>query len=295
MKWDDLRRSGNIEDMRSRGPVRGVGGRGGMRLLFPIAKMLIGTKIGRIVLVVGVVAYFMGFNPLALLETPSAMPQSGHVSAPAADDRGADFVAAVLAQTEDVWNAQFAAAGSAYREPKLVLFRGSVQSACGYADAQVGPFYCPVDQKVYLDLGFFDELSRRHNAPGDFAQAYVIAHEIGHHVQNLVGTLNKSHQAKQMARSNTQANAVQVKVELQADCYAGIWAHYVNAKGTILEPGDIQEALNAASAIGDDTLQKQAQGYVVPDAFTHGSSAERMAWFQRGFTSGQLQACNTGI
>ncbi len=295
MKWEDLRRSGNIEDMRSRGPVRGVGGRGGMRLLFPLAKMLIGSKIGRIVLVIGVVAYFMGFNPLALLDTPSAAPQSTQMAPSTQENDSAAFVSAVLAQTEDVWNAQFAAAGAAYREPKLVLFRGSVQSACGYADAQVGPFYCPVDQKVYLDLGFFDELSRRHGAPGDFAQAYVIAHEIGHHVQNLVGTLNKSHQAKQTAHSGTQANAIQVKVELQADCYAGIWAHYVNAEGTILEAGDIEEALRAASAIGDDTLQKKAQGYVVPDTFTHGSSAERMQWFQRGFQSGQLQACNTGV
>ncbi len=295
MKWDDLRRSGNIEDMRSRGPARGMGGgRGSMRLLFPLAKMLIGSKVGRIILVIGVVAYFMGFNPLALLDAPSAAPQSAQVNASPQDNESAAFVSAVLAQTEDVWNAQFAAAGASYREPKLVLFRQSVQSACGYADAQVGPFYCPVDQKVYLDLGFFDELSRRHGAPGDFAQAYVIAHEIGHHVQNLVGTLNKSHQAKQMARSTTQANAIQVNVELQADCYAGIWAHYIHAKGTILEPGDIQEALNAASAIGDDTLQKKAQGYVVPDTFTHGSSAERMEWFERGFQSGQLQACNTG-
>ncbi|RUM65845.1 MAG: hypothetical protein DSZ03_02060 [Sulfurimonas sp.] len=296
MKWDDLRRSGNIEDMRSRGPVRGAsGGRGGMRLLFPLAKMLIGTKIGRIVLIIGVVAYFMGFNPLALLDTPAVAPQNTAAPTTAQDNESAAFVSAVLAQTEDVWNTQFAAAGTTYKEPKLVLFRQSIQSACGYADAQVGPFYCPVDQKVYLDLGFFDELTRRHHAPGDFAQAYVIAHEIGHHVQNLVGTLNKSHQAKQMARSSSQANAVQVKVELQADCYAGIWAHYVNAKGTILEPGDIEEALNAASAIGDDTLQKQAQGYVVPDTFTHGSSAERMAWFNRGFKSGSLQACNTGL
>ncbi len=294
MKWDDLRRSGNIEDMRASGPARRGIGRGKMSMLLPVAKMLIGTKIGRIVLVVGVIAYFMGFNPLSLLDQSQPSQQSAQVQPSAKDDKTAAFVSAVLAQTEDVWNQQFAALGSQYKEPKLVLFRESVQSACGYASAQVGPFYCPADNKVYLDLGFFDELSRRHDAPGDFAQAYVIAHEIGHHVQNLVGTLDKSHKAKQMALNDSKSNAIQVKVELQADCYAGIWAHHVNAKGSIIEEGDIAEALNAASAIGDDTLQKKAQGYVVPDAFTHGSSSERMQWFKRGFDSGDIRVCSTG-
>jgi len=294
MKWDDLRRSTNIEDMRSSSGGRAAA-RGSMRMIWPIAQMLIGTKIGRIVLLIGVVAYFLGFNPLALLDSSAPSQPSAKVQSSAKDDTNAAFVSAVLAQTEDVWNEQFAALGGHYKEPKLVLFRQSVESGCGYASAQVGPFYCPVDQKVYLDLGFFDELKRRHNAPGDFAQAYVIAHEIGHHVQNLVGTLKKSHQAKQMAHGNEKkANAIQVKVELQADCYAGVWAHHLNAKGNIIEEGDISEALNAASAIGDDTLQKKAQGYVVPDAFTHGSSAQRMQWFEKGFRSGDIRACNTG-
>lgn len=291
MKWSDLRRSSNIEDLRSRGPVRGVGGRGGLRLLLPIAQFLIRSKIGRIVLVVGVVAYFLGFNPLALM-SPSVQQQSVAHTPSATEQSSAEFVSAVLAQTEDVWHKIFAKEGARYTEPKLVLFRQSVQSGCGFASAQTGPFYCPADQKVYLDLNFFDELKRRHNAPGDFAQAYVIAHEIGHHVQNLAGTLNKSHRAKQTARSENKANAIQVKVELQADCYAGIWAHHVHH---LLDTGDIEEALNAASAIGDDTLQKEAQGYVVPDAFTHGSAEQRMQWFQKGYRSGELRACETGI
>jgi predicted metalloprotease len=294
MKWDDLRRSSNIEDMRSSRSGRGAA-QGSMRMIWPIAQMLIGTKVGRIVLVVGAVAYFLGFNPLSLLDAPPSSEPSAQIQSSAKDNNNAAFVSAVLAQTEDVWNAQFSKLGGHYKEPKLVLFRHSTQSGCGFASAQVGPFYCPVDQKVYLDLGFFDELKRRHNAPGDFAQAYVIAHEIGHHVQNLVGTLKKSHQAKQMAHGNEKrANAIQVKVELQADCYAGVWAHHVNAKGTIIEAGDINEALNAASAIGDDTLQKKAQGYVVPDAFTHGTSKQRMQWFKKGFNSGDIRSCNTG-
>ncbi|MEA2112186.1 MAG: neutral zinc metallopeptidase [Campylobacterota bacterium] len=295
MKWDDLRRSSNIEDIRFKGGASRGAGRGSLRLLLPIAQMLIGTKVGRIVLVVGVVAYFLGFNPLALLDSSSSSSPSAKVQSSVADDRSAEFISAVLAQTEDIWGQQFAQLGGTYKEPKLVLFRQSVQSACGYASAQVGPFYCPADQKVYLDLGFFDELSQRHDAPGDFAQAYVVAHEIGHHVQNLVGTLNKSHKAKQLAQGDEKkANAIQVKVELQADCYAGVWAHHINAKGNIIEQGDIEEALNAASAIGDDTLQKKAHGHVVPDSFTHGSSAQRMQWFDRGFKNGNMRACNTG-
>ena len=262
-----------------------------MRMLIPLVKFLLGTKIGRVVLVVGVVAYFVGFNPLSLLDgtqTQRSAPQA--ISAK--DNKSAEFVSVVLGQTEDVWSKLFAEAGAAYQEPKLVLFRNSVQSGCGYAQSQMGPFYCPTDKKVYLDLGFFDELKSRHDAPGDFAQAYVIAHEIGHHVQNLLGTLNKSHTAKQAAISKTTANAVQVKVELQADCYAGVWAHYLDA---VLEDGDIQEALNAASAIGDDTLQKKARGYVTPDAFTHGSSKDRVTWFKLGYKGAKLSSCQTGI
>ena len=290
MKWDNLRRSNNVEDLRSEAPLRGVGrGRGGLRLALPIAQFLLKSKVGRIVLIIGVIAYFMGFNPLALLDNSASSTKL--VSSSKNDDKQAEFVSAVLGQTEKVWHHIFAKHGLTYVEPKLVLFRQSTKSGCGYASAQTGPFYCPVDQKVYLDLGFFDELKNQFHSPGDFAEAYVIAHEIGHHVQNLLGTLKKSHNLKSHS-SKRVANGVQVKVELQADCYAGIWAHYLDG---ILEDGDISEALNAANAIGDDTLQKQAKGYVVPDTFTHGTSKQRMAWFKRGYKSGKLSACQTGI
>lgn len=293
MKWEDLKRSTNIEDLRSQGPARGFGGGRGMNLLVPLIRMLMGTNIGRIILVIGAVAYFMGFNPLSLLDNTGQTPANKAVSSQE-EERTVQFVAAVLGQTEEVWGKQFSEHSGRYIQPKLVLFRGSVQSGCGFASAQVGPFYCPNDQKVYLDLSFFDELSQRHNAPGDFAQAYVIAHEIGHHVQKLEGTLDKAHSIQQSV-SKEKGNAIQVKVELQADCYAGVWAHHTQRERAVLEPGDIEEALNAASQIGDDTLQKQAQGYVVPDAFTHGSSAQRMEWFKRGYEIGTLEACRTGV
>lgn len=294
MKWEDNRRSSNIEDRRNESGVNlGGSSNNSMALLIPVVKMLIGTKIGRIVLVVGVIAYFMGFNPLALLNMGSTTTTSSNkVINQETDDKSAQFVSAVLAQTEDIWTKVFKQYNSTYVEPKLVLFRNSVKSGCGFASSQTGPFYCPADQKVYLDLSFFDELAKRHDAPGDFAQAYVIAHEIGHHVQNLVGTLNKVQKAKQNL-SDTQDNAIQVKVELQADCYAGLWAYYSKNDFNSLEEGDIQEALKAANAIGDDTLQKQAQGYVVPDSFTHGTSQQRMSWFKKGFETGDLKACNT--
>jgi len=296
MKWEDLKRSTNIEDLRSQGSSgrMNFGSGRGVNLLIPIVRFLMGTNIGRIVLVIGIIAYFMGFNPLSLLNT-TTQPSANHAVNSVSDDKSAQFVAAVLGQSEEVWGNLYAAEGRTYVQPKLVLFRGSVQSGCGYANAQVGPFYCPVDQKVYLDLSFFDELSARHNAPGDFAQAYVIAHEIGHHVQNLEGTLDKAHRAQQSALDKANANATQVKVELQADCYAGIWAHHTQKSRAVLEEGDLEEALNAASQIGDDTLQKQAQGYVVPDAFTHGTSAQRMKWFKRGFDTGRAEGCNTGV
>jgi len=294
MKWEDLRRSSNIEDLRSASFSRATGSRGSLRLIIPIAKFLLRTKIGRVVLAIGVAVWFgasfMGYDPLSLLDSAPTQQQSSYTSTKK-DEKSAQFVSAVLAQTEDIWGKIFRENGAKYEEPKLVLFRNSVKSGCGHASSQTGPFYCSADQKVYLDLGFFDELRSRHGAPGDFAQAYVIAHEIGHHIQNLTGTLTKSHNLKKRV-SKTKANAVQVQVELQADCYAGIWAHYLNG---VLEDGDINEALNAASAIGDDTLQKQAQGYVVPDAFTHGSSAERVKWFKRGYVGGKLNSCQTGI
>lgn len=293
MKWDDFKRSTNVEDLRAQGGARGFGGGGRMNLLYPIVRLLMGTNIGRIILVIGAVAYFMGYNPLALLDNTVQTPANKPVSS-AQEEQSVQFVSAVLGQTEEVWGNLFAQTGRRYVEPKLVLFRGSVESGCGYASAQTGPFYCPRDQKVYLDLGFFDELERSHHAPGDFAQAYVIAHEVGHHVQNLVGTLDKAH-SMQQSMSQEKGNAVQVKVELQADCYAGVWAYHTQHDRAALEEGDIEEALNAASQIGDDTLQKRSQGYVVPDAFTHGSSAQRMEWFKRGYEKGTLEACRTGV
>lgn len=286
MKWENLEQSDNVEDLRSRGPARSGGS---LRAILPIAQFLMKSKTGRVVLLIGVVAYFFGFNPLALLDQSSQPQQTAKSTTK--EDKEARFVGAVLGQTEKVWSKLFAEHGLRYKDPKLVLFRGSVRSGCGYANAQTGPFYCPADQKVYLDLGFFDELKRRFHAPGDFAEAYVIAHEIGHHVQNQLGTLKKSH-ALQARSSKKTANKVQVRVELQADCYAGVWAHYLDG---ILEDGDIQEALGAASAIGDDTLQKETQGYVVPDSFTHGTSKQRASWFLRGYKTGKMEACNTGI
>ncbi|MBU0923387.1 neutral zinc metallopeptidase [bacterium] len=295
MKWENNRKSSNIEDKRNEsGSNFGSNQNSSIMMLLPIIKMLIGTKIGRIILVVGVIAYFMGFNPLALLnmQESSSSNSSSSVVNTQKDDKSAQFVSSVLAQTEDIWSNVFSKYNANYIEPKLVLFRNSVKSGCGFASSQTGPFYCPADQKVYLDLSFFDELAKRHSAPGDFAQAYVIAHEIGHHVQNITGTISKVQKAKQ-GLNDKQENALQVKVELQADCYAGLWAYYSKKDFDSIEEGDIEEALNAASAIGDDTLQKKAQGYVVPDAFTHGSAVQRMAWFKKGFQNGTLESCNT--
>ena len=295
MKWEDNRRSSNVEDRRNESPSNfGSNQNNSMLAFLPIIKMLIGTKIGRIILIIGAISYFMGFNPLSLLDmVPSTQNSAAsQVINSKKDDNNAQFVSAVLAQTEDIWIKVFQKYNASYVEPKLVLFRNSVRSACGNASSETGPFYCPVDQKVYLDLSFFDELAKRHDAPGDFAQAYVIAHEIGHHVQNITGTIDKVQKEKQKS-STKQQNELQVKVELQADCYAGLWAYYSKKDFDSLEEGDIQEALNAANAIGDDTLQKKAQGHVVPDSFTHGTSKQRMSWFKKGFDTGDLKACNT--
>ena len=294
MKWENLRRSSNVEDFRSSDFSRVRSGGGGLRYIFPIAKFLLGSKIGRIILLIGVIVWgvssFLGYDPLSFLNaTQTNQNISRKISKQ--DEKSAQFVSAVLAETEDVWGKLFRQSGMNYVEPKLVLFRNGIKSGCGYASSQTGPFYCQVDQKVYLDLSFFNELSRKYHSSGDFAQAYVVAHEIGHHVQNLLGTLQKAHRLKRGVSKKT-ANAIQVKVELQADCYAGVWAHYLNA---VLEDGDIQEALHAASAIGDDTLQKQAQGYVVPDAFTHGRSVDRVRWFKTGYLGGKFSSCRTGI
>jgi len=297
MRWEDRDESRNVEDRRSQGGssgggMRGMPSMGTIMFLWPVIQRLLKTKFGWAIIGIGAVAYFSGFNPL------SSMMGGGSAAAPvnqAADDKQKRFISTVLGDTEKVWGDIFRQHGATYREPTMVIYRGSTKSGCGHASSQMGPFYCPADQKVYLDLGFFNELASKHNATGDFAQAYVLAHEIGHHIQNMEGTLSKVQQMKQQARGKAGANKLQVKVELQADCYAGVWAHHAEKRFHILEQGDIEEALRAASAIGDDTLQKEAQGYVVPDAFTHGSSEDRVKWFRKGIRSGDIASCNTGI
>jgi hypothetical protein len=289
MKWEGNRRSDNVEDRRGSGG--GFGGGMGPRIGGR------GIGIGTIVIAL-VGGWILGINPLTLLGALSgggAMPPSAQqapAQAPPANDKLAAFVSTVLASTEDVWAEQFRAAGGAYQAPGLVLFRGATRTACGQGQSAMGPFYCPADQKVYIDLGFFDTLDRRLGAPGDFAQAYVVAHEVGHHVQRLLGITAKVDGMRGRV-SEEQMNALSVRLELQADCLAGVWAHHSHKAKAWLEPGDIEEGLNAASRIGDDTLQRQSQGVVVPESFTHGSSAQRMSWFKRGLASGSMAQCNT--
>lgn len=294
MRWKGGRRSTNIEDRR--GQRTGIGGGSGSGLLSFIP-MLVRTKTGRIMLLVGVVIFFgsrlLGIDLLPLLlggggETSTGKPRE----LSAADKEMGDFVAAVLADTEDTWKAFFIQQGGTYSEPILVLFTGAVNSACGMASSAVGPFYCPGDQKLYVDLSFFQDLKLRHGAPGDFARAYVIAHEVGHHVQKLMGISDQVRQAAR-GKSKTEVNALSVRQELQADCFAGLWGHAANTERQILDPGDLEEALTAATAIGDDRLQKEAGRSVVPDSFTHGSSAQRVHWFRRGFESGDIASCDT--
>jgi len=294
MRWKGSRKSSNIEDRR--GQSAGIGGGSGSGLLSFIP-MLVRTKTGRIMLLIGVVVFFgsrmMGIDLLPMLlggggSTVSSEPRE---LTPAEKEMG-DFVAAVLADTEDTWQAQFNKLGGTYREPTLVLFTGRVNSACGMASSAVGPFYCPGDQKLYLDLSFFEDLKQRHGAPGDFAQAYVIAHEVGHHVQTLIGVSDKVRQAGR-GKSQAEVNALSVKQELQADCFAGLWGHAANTERQLLDPGDLEEALTAATAIGDDRLQREAGRGVVPDSFTHGSSAQRVKWFKTGFESGDINSCDT--
>jgi len=253
-----------------------------------------GIGIGGIILIL-IISWILGINPLTLLSGGDIGLDGGgyeqQTSSAPADDEAAAFIRTVLAETEDTWNGIFQASGENYREPTLVLFSGQVQSACGFASAATGPFYCPGDQKVYLDTSFFQELKQKFGAAGDFAEAYVIAHEIGHHVQNLIGVLPRFNQARQRM-SEVEANRMSVRVELQADCFAGVWAKFTDQRG-LLEQGDLEEALNAAQQIGDDTLQKRSQGYVVPESFNHGTSAQRMEWFGRGFESGDVNACDT--
>ena len=294
MKWKKWGKSRNVEDRR----MSSGRGSGGFRMpsiqtlmfLYPLVKPLLKSKLGLMVVGVGAIAYFGGFNPMNMLTgggstTPSTQEEKS------ADDEKSDMASGVLASTEEVWGDVFQQAGYRYSPPKMVLYRGNTRSGCGGADSAMGPFYCPNDQTVYVDLGFFDELKYKFEASGDFAQAYVLAHEVGHHIQNLQGTLEKVQ--KQKRGFGSDENALQVRVELQADCYAGVWANHAEKKMPFLEDGDIDEAMNAANKIGDDTLQKQSQGYVVPDSFTHGSSKQRMTWFLRGLKSGDLNSCNT--
>ena len=293
MRWQGRRQSSNIEDRRGGGGFGRSSPRIGMSL--PGGRRGGGLGIGTVVVIL-IVGWLLGVNPLTLLSNLDGggtytQTQDQTVETGAPDDEGGQFVATVLADTEDTWTAVFADGGRRYEVPTLVLFSGQTSSACGFASAASGPFYCPGDQKVYIDLAFFRELRDRFKAPGDFAQAYVIAHEIGHHVQNLLGILPKVNEERRRV-SQTEANALSVRVELQADCLAGIWAAEADRKG-LVEVGDVDEALNAAARIGDDTLQKQSQGYVVPDSFTHGSAAQRSRWFRRGYSEGRLDACDT--
>lgn len=278
MRLDNEQESQNIEDRRGSRVSRGA----------------IGGGIGTIAL--ALIAMFFGFDPSAILQ---GGPQSSISNEPipqtqqaGARDQGREFISRVLGSNERVWGEIFQKAGRQYTQPKLVLFSGQVQSACGFASAASGPFYCPNDQKVYIDLSFYQELSQRFKAPGDFAQAYVVAHEVGHHVQNQLGIMGKV-QAAQQRSSEREANALSVRLELQADCLAGIWANFANRERKILEPGDVEEGLNAAAQIGDDTLQKRSQGYVVPEGFTHGSAEQRVRWFRTGLQNGDLKQCDT--
>lgn len=279
MRWRKGRRSSNIEDRRGQ-RLRGGAFKGG------IGTIVVALALG----------YFLGIDPSVLLQLQQGLGSATTTETdyqPTPEEAElADFVSVVLADTEDTWREIFSKAGRTYEEPKLVLFSGSVRSACGMASAAMGPFYCPADQKVYIDLSFFSDLRQRHGAPGDFAQAYVIAHEVGHHVQTLLGTSKQVRQAQQ-GLGKSAANALSVKLELQADCYAGLWGNHADRSRQVLERGDIEEALNAATAIGDDRLQKQAQGYVVPESFTHGTSEQRVHWFKRGIEYGDDGKCNT--
>ena len=313
MRWEDGRRSDNIEDDRAAGNI-GNGGIGGGGFAgggfggggFGGGGIRIGGGLGLIAVVF--IALLFGVDPSALLQDLSGGDTASYQNAPDETiqrndqakldangedtDEMKDFVSTVLASTEDTWSEIFQQAGRQYRDPKLVLFSGSIRSACGFAQSASGPFYCPADSKVYIDLSFYDDLRERFHAPGDFAQAYVIAHEVGHHVQHLLGLTDKADRLR-ARMDQTQANALSVQIELQADCLAGIWANRADRERHIIEAGDIDEALQAAAAIGDDRLQKQMQGYVVPDSFTHGTSAQRVHWFKAGFASGNIADCDT--
>ena len=289
MKWEGNRESDNVEDRRS-DDGGGFGGGGGL---------LGGRSIGIGTIVVALLGgWVFGINPLTILSmlsgggSPAQVQQQAPAHRPPADDRMAAFVSTVLADTEDVWKDIFAKSGGTYQDPRLVLYRGATQTACGRGQAAMGPFYCPGDQKVYIDLGFYETLKNKLGAPGDFAQAYVIAHEVGHHVQNLLGISGKMDQMRGRV-SQVQYNVLSVKLELQADCFAGVWANHAQSARQILEQGDVEEAMNAAAKIGDDALQRSGGGAVVPESFTHGTSAQRQRWFDAGLQNGTIKACDT--
>ena len=283
MRLDNERESDNVEDRRSES-YSGGGIRPGHIGVGSVAIALVAS-------------YFLGVSPSTILSVLSGGSQSAPQSAPAArppaNDQMATFVAKVLAETEDTWNGVFREAGVTYQAPKLVLFSGATPTACGTGETAQGPFYCPIDRKVYIDLAFYQDLRERFHAPGEFAEAYVIAHEVGHHVQNLIGTADKVRAAQQRASSKEQVNNLSVRMELQADCFAGVWAKRTDSLKHILEPGEIEQALTAAAAIGDDRIQKKAQGYAVPESFTHGSSEQRVRWFTNGIQSGNMKNCDT--
>lgn len=280
MKWEGNRESDNVEDRRG-----GGGGLGGRSI-----------GIGSIAIAL-VASYFLGISPMTVLNLLSgggatSQSQQGEARKPPPDDQMAKFVSTVLGDTEDVWKDVFAKGGATYQEPKLVLFRGATGTACGQGQAAMGPFYCPADQKLYIDLGFYETLKTRLGAPGDFAQAYVIAHEVGHHVQNLMGITAKMDQMRGRV-SQAEYNVMSVRLELQADCFAGVWANHAQAARQLLEQGDVEEAMNAAAKIGDDALQRSGGGSVVPESFTHGTSAQRQRWFDNGLKNGSVKACDT--
>jgi predicted metalloprotease len=300
MRWTLGRRSQNVEDRRGMGSPRGMRIPGGFRIPDGTGRGRVarGGGIGGIGLIILLVAaWFLGLDASFLLQGggPVEAPYTdSQPSAPrsAEEDQLAEFVSVVLADTEDTWRLLFDQMGEQYQDPTLVLFTGEVNSACGFAQAAMGPFYCPADQKVYIDLGFYDDMRNHFGASGDFGQAYVIAHEVGHHVQNLLGIAEQVQRVRQQV-GGVESNELSVRMELQADCFSGVWANHADRARNILEEGDVEEGLNAASAIGDDRMQRQAQGYVVPESFTHGSSEQRVRWFRQGLESGQLGACDT--
>lgn len=299
MRWRNRRRSDNIEDRRGQSPTsHSSRGRSSNAALMRLLPMLLGRKGGKFGIIIVLLLFGASYFGVDLGMLTGGAPQnvSSGTSAPqqiSAEDRQlGEFVSVVLADTEDTWHPIFRQLNRTYQEPKLVMFSKVVRSACGMAQSAMGPFYCPADQKVYIDLSFYRDLKERHGAPGDFAQAYVIAHEVGHHVQTLLGISQQVHQAKQRA-SKVQANELSVRQELQADCFAGIWANHADRLRNLLEVGDIEEALTAAAAIGDDRLQQRSRGFVTPDSFTHGSSEQRVRWFKQGYQNGTVTACDT--